>query len=551
MSSKDHHIASNVPPGASGDIMETFTDPAARKQYVDALTLTRISIDHAQDMLYWVCPDGAIADVNQTTCDQLGYSRAELLSMNIIDIDPSLTAESYRQAWEELRELGTVRFETQHRTKGGELIPVEVSRHIVIHAGKEYNCAFGRDITERREAELRIQHLNRVLEAIRKVNQLIIRELDPDLLVERACKLLVETRGYSNAWILLTEGALGEARWVEEGLGEAFHEIEQRLKQGVLPLCCLDALVTSNVVTREPFTCGDCTLSDRHQPKEVMTVRLRHDGKSFGYLCVSLPEAFTHLSEERRLFQEVADDIAFALNRIVLKRERDQAVQRRVELSRKILVAQEEERARVSRELHDELGQILTAVHFELDMLGAKVPAADEDAAIGLRQADAMVKDGMVELRRICRGLRPPMLDDLGLASAVKSLVQDFEDRIGLTVTLEVGIEEDEGEGIRSEVAVCVFRVLQESLNNVARHAEAKQVEISLIGKDEELVLRVKDDGRGFLLDGPEAARGFGLQGIRERADLVNAVLEIGSEPGQGTRVCLRLANYTSAGAMR
>jgi PAS domain S-box-containing protein len=505
----------------------------------DVLTLTRISIDHAQDMLYWVCRDGTIADVNKATCDRLGYSREELLAMKITAVDPSITQESYATAWEELRRRGSVTLETEHRRRDGELIPVEVSRNLVEHEGREYNCAFARDIADRKEAELRIDHLNRVLEAIRKVNQLIIREKDPARLVAQACGLLVETRGYTNAWIFLSEGPLGEACMVEQGLGADFIPLAERFRAGTLPLCCVDARKRTGVVIREPFTCGDCPLAQTHQPKEVMTTQLSHEGRDFGFICISMPSAFTGLMEEQRLFQDVANDIAFALNRIRLERERDRAVQHRVALSRKVLVAQEEERSRISRELHDELGQILTALHFELDMLGHRTTDAGA-VRDGLHKADLMVKEAMSELRRLCRGLRPPLLDDLGVVPAIRALVTEFEERMEIPVRLDLHADH-EGIDTSTEVAVCVFRVLQEALNNVARHSDAGRVTVNLFDEGQALRLEVHDDGRGFAPDSA-GTTGFGIQGMRERADLVDGVLDIRSGPGQGARVTLRVA---------
>jgi signal transduction histidine kinase len=408
--------------------------------------------------------------------------------------------------------------------EGDELVNRQTLARVAVDSAQE--------ISELKEAGRRIDHLNRVLEAVRTVNQLIIREPDPGALVARACRLLVESRGYTNAWILLREGPLGAARVVEEGLGEDFRPLERQLLRGRLPLCCQDALERTAVITREPFTCGDCLLSEMHQPKEVMTVRLNNAGTTFGFICVSMPGEFTGLEEERQLFQDVANDLAFALNRTVLQQERDRAVQRRVELSRKILLAQEEERVRLSRELHDELGQILTAVHYELELLDPS------SSAPGLRKADAMVTDAMSKLRRICRGLRPPMLDDLGLAPAVRGLVEEFKERMKIAVQLQLP---EGGERIPTEIAVCVFRVLQEALNNAARHSGAARVSIVLAGEDGDLVLRIEDDGSGFVLDDPAATRGCGLQGMRERADLVEATLELTSVPGEGTHVCLRV----------
>jgi PAS domain S-box-containing protein len=213
------------------------------------------------------------------------------------------------------------------------------------------------------------------------------------------------------------------------------------------------------------------------------------------------------------------------------------AVQRHAQLSRKVLMAQEEERARVSRELHDELGQILTAVRLELDMLH-KAAAADPGRASGaLGNASAMVERGAEELRRICRGLRPPLLDDLGLEPAAQQLVEEFTERSGLPVELSLELDEAERR-VQKELALCTYRILQESLNNVGRHAVAGAVSVTLGVQGEELVLSVYDDGEGF--DVERASPGHGLAGMSERAYLVDGTLNIRSEPYQGTRVSFR-----------
>ncbi len=220
--------------------------------------------------------------------------------------------------------------------------------------------------------------------------------------------------------------------------------------------------------------------------------------------------------------------------------ERKRALERQAMLSRKVLMAQEEERARVSRDLHDELGQILTALHLELDMLHkAPGPTGSEDDD-GLIHAIAMVERAADELRRVCRGLRPPLLDDLGVEPSVRLLVEEFEQRTEIETELEIQIDED-GEPVTSEVALCIYRIVQESLNNVGRHSKASRVRISLVDNGEELHLSIFDNGQGFELADNKGTGGYGIAGMRERAFFVNAVFDINSQPLQGTQVTLRV----------
>jgi PAS domain S-box-containing protein len=225
--------------------------------------------------------------------------------------------------------------------------------------------------------------------------------------------------------------------------------------------------------------------------------------------------------------------------------ERHRAEQRHALLARKVLAAQEEERGRIARELHDELGQLLTALRLELDWVRKRGgQAAQEDGQIGLGRALELVENAAAELRRICRGLRPPLLDDLGLDPAVQLLVKEFKERTGIGVSLEVNTEA--GEAVLPELALCVYRILQESLTNVNRHAGASRVSVKLTCSSSELLLSVSDDGKGF--DPEHAGTGSGLAGMRERARLVDATLNIASEQGKGTSVEVRAPLSSSRG---
>ena len=216
-----------------------------------------------------------------------------------------------------------------------------------------------------------------------------------------------------------------------------------------------------------------------------------------------------------------------------------QAVRRHTLLSHKIMMAQEEERGRISRDLHDELGQVLTALHLELDWLQSKSATAPSEVRTAFQNAVGMVESAATELRRICKGLRPPLLDDLGLEPAIRQLIE--EERIGLRTDVSIQLNEG-GQPVQPEIALCVYRVLQEALHNIRRHSAARTVSISLVGSDSELFLSVYDDGVGFDMSNEERAMaGFGIAGMRERAYLVKGAVDLRSEPHQGTRVSLRV----------
>jgi len=216
-----------------------------------------------------------------------------------------------------------------------------------------------------------------------------------------------------------------------------------------------------------------------------------------------------------------------------------EAARRQAMLAQRVLAAQEDERARLSRELHDELGQVLSALQYELAWLRGLVGSDPEKAMRSFDSAVDMVQRAVGELRRICRALRPPLLDDLGVEAALRVLVDEVGSRAGLVPDVSISIDAVE-DRVSPELALCAYRVLQESLNNVARHAHATTVSVSLAPVEDDLVLTVGDDGLGFDIDSMPTAEGCGIDGMRERANVVDGALEIRSAPSQGTTVVLR-----------
>ncbi len=267
---------------------------------------------------------------------------------------------------------------------------------------------------------------------------------------------------------------------------------------------------------------------DREETAGVFRADATHLRKDGTPIDVEVRGSRFSMGKERRMLAIVTDVT-----------ERKKVVERLGLLSRKALMAQEEERARVSRDLHDELGQLLTASRFELGWLQRHTAEMPEEASNALGRTIEAVEKSADELRRICRGLRPPLLDDLGLEPAIRLLAQEFEERTGLKVDLETQM--DESVRVSKEVALCAYRVAQEAFNNISRHSDARSVDVSLIGGASEVMLSVYDDGRGFEVGEPTADGGVGITGMRERTSLVGGSLEIRSAPSQGTRVVLRV----------
>jgi signal transduction histidine kinase len=221
-------------------------------------------------------------------------------------------------------------------------------------------------------------------------------------------------------------------------------------------------------------------------------------------------------------------------------------------LSLKLMRATEQERTRISREIHDQLGQMITAIKMELrsaqrslERAGSE-PSHTTDQLVGemerseskLDAISGMLDEMVVLVRRISADLRPGLLDDFGLEAAVEWQLQEFSKLINVETSLETAIDE---ERLSPAQATAAFRILQEALTNVARHAEATHVAVQVATHDEMLTLQVQDNGRGISLEGAEQTRSLGLLGMRERAGELGGTVEISGEPGKGVRVLLRL----------
>jgi|YNPMSStandDraft_1061717.scaffolds.fasta_scaffold01541_4 signal transduction histidine kinase len=211
-------------------------------------------------------------------------------------------------------------------------------------------------------------------------------------------------------------------------------------------------------------------------------------------------------------------------------RRAERAEQELRRLSQELVRAQEEERKSISRELHDEVGQMLTALRMELHNLDELRQAPEEQFRERLEDARRLSENALRTVRDLAMGLRPSMLDDLGLAPAVQWQAREFSRRYGVPVSVEM---DGALENLPERQRTCVYRVVQEALTNCARHARASQIRVTIHGREDSLILTVQDDGVGF--DPEEAAgRGLGLLGIQERVRELGGKVSIFSQPGRG-----------------
>jgi len=220
-----------------------------------------------------------------------------------------------------------------------------------------------------------------------------------------------------------------------------------------------------------------------------------------------------------------------------LERSSEDAERELRRLSRQLVQTQEDERRSLSRELHDEIGQVLTALRMELRSVQELRTAPETEFTEHLEGAKRLAEQSLRALRDMAMGLRPSMLDDLGLGSAVQWQARQFAKHSGIPVNVEI---EGVPAGLPEPYRTCVYRVVQEALTNCARHAKAKRIDVCIEGSREGLAVSVKDDGVGF--DPTKVrGRGLGLIGMQERVMELGGQLILESRPSKGTVLSARI----------
>src|SRR5205807_3381602 len=215
-------------------------------------------------------------------------------------------------------------------------------------------------------------------------------------------------------------------------------------------------------------------------------------------------------------------------------------------LAARLQSVREEERASIAREIHDELGQACTAIKMDLALIGHKITRRQTQLRAKIESSMRLVDDMIVTLRRIASDLRPRTLDDLGLAAALEWQGQEFEKRTGIKCQL---VLPQEPLNLDPERSTAIFRIFQESLTNVTRHAQATGVEATLEIAEDQLIFRVHDNGKGFDPEEAKAKKSLGLVGMQERALLLQGEVRIEGIPGSGTTMILRIPLLPSAQA--
>jgi PAS domain S-box-containing protein len=455
-------------------------------------------VETANDVIFYLTPDGRLAALNQAFETLTGWSRAEWLGQHFA---PLLHPEDAPVAIERLRAIlagdPPQRREYRIRRRDGSHAVGEFMLAPEIKDGKSTGIfGIGRDVTERKRAE---EQLDRFFN--RSLDLHCLAGFDGFL--KRVNAAWTATLGYTSEELR----AQPYLALVYPDDRPILQQELERLQQGTdavafeLRCVCKDGTIKWTLWNATPLL---------HQQLIIAT----------GRDITKRKRAETAMQQSEDHYRE-------------LFHQAYQMQEHLRQLSNRILAIQEQERARISRDLHDEVGQALTAINVNLAVLKKTLPANDTTAAARIADTQGLLEQTMETVHRFSRELRPAMLDDLGLLPALRSYVKVFTERTGIAVKLDAAHAE-EIERLDADRKTVIYRVVQEGLNNIAKHAKAQRVDIAAHAVSDTVRLEIRDDGQGFKTADKPVKR-LGLLGLEERVRLVNGEFAVASEPGRGT----------------
>ena len=400
-----------------------------------------------------------------------------------------------------------------------------------------------------RELQRVVQDLSLLFDLSRKM----VTTLERDELLEKTLAQILQSIPHIKAGMVLLREHEGDPLEVMDSTGcgsESAGERElicdrvRRVGNAVVEaeapaLCCGGEIrILPHVVSVHPEEKGVSFMDDAEG--RVLGVPLVVDDEVRGSLVLGVGrDAPTFTSHDLSVLNTVAGQLSMAIENAILYREVRARESLRGELYHRIVSAQERERQRIARELHDGTGQVLTGLGLGLMAAAESVKVDPERASRQLVELKDLNAQALQELRDLIGNLRPSVLDDMGLVPALKSQVNEFQARTGIEAGFRVS---GHRRRLPAQAETVIFRIAQEALTNVAKHAEAEHAFVRLVFEDERVQLVVTDDGQGFdpvaaLRDNADQRRAWGLLGMQERVTLVGGECEIASQPGTGTTV--------------
>jgi PAS domain S-box-containing protein len=507
----------------------------------------RAIVEDQTDFLVRWKPDGTRTFVNRAYCDYFRGSPSSFIGTSFVDGMP----EQHRGFIEEtLAEMSpenpVVVAEPRVPRPNGEVVYHEwVNRGIFDSEGELIEIqSVGRDVTKQRMADEAERQRQLLVEVLRDTSAALNTTLDLDEVFDRILANIGWVIPHNASAIFFAEG--GKARVVRLRGWEEFG-IDSIPEQVPLTFAEMAALATMMDVGK-PIVIQDTALDGRWQPgtrrlewvRSFAAAPLFDESKLFGVLALFCKEPDYFTSVHLELLEGFASQAATASRNARLFETVSKSRSELRELSTQIVQAQEDERRKISQELHDGVAQTLTAVVINAELLLTQVVAIHDDRLVSrLRDVAALAKETLQQIRDLSHRLRPAMLDELGLVATLGWFTRRFADWSKVEVDFRVtGIDE---ERLESDVETGLYRVVQESLTNVVRHSETGRIEVELVREADRMIVRIKDDGTGGdpteWSDSKNDPTGIEFLGMKERVTALGGSLTVSRSGTGGIRI--------------
>lgn len=513
--------------GASVDITELKrAENELRKQKE---VLQKI-FDHIPVMIRFRGEDGAVKLVNREWERTLGWTLEQLQERDVDMLVESSDADYRKEVLDFIGAATGEWADFKTRTRDGRIIDTSWAS---FRLSDNTLVGFGLDITERKRADELLRRQAAQLAALHEIDLEISAESDLTRVLSIVTRRAAELMNASHCTAYIRDSEQGDLRVVASLDPEL---IGTSLGRG-------KGLAGRVAVTGRAQAVGDYSRwtgrARAYDPKKFgpsLSAPLKWQQTIIGAISLSRERGeapFT--ADDLRFLEQIAAEAAIAVHQGTLIDELQESRRRLQVLSHRLIDVQEAERKRLARELHDQIGQALTAVQISLQ---SARPSPDDGTSRVIDGCLAILDEALQLVHDLSLDLRPSLLDDLGLGAALRWYVERTTARAGLEPRLSI---ESLRPRLSSEVETACFRIAQEALTNIVRHARAKTVWVSVAHEDSLLKLAVRDDGVGFDLNvalaqkGPDAS--LGLQGMQERASALGGVVSINSTPGKGTEV--------------
>ena len=481
-------------------LIESLVSAAAASSDANAAALLAGVLDSAMDAIISVDRQQKIILYNRAAEAVFGWPRQEIMGRQLDLLLPQRFRAGHARHVDRFAATGVTsrRMGARNLIYGlranGQEFPLDASISQLDTPGGKLFTVILRDITQRLEAEEKHARL------AARLSGLLDSAMDGIITVDEEQVICLYNRAAEKIFGWPSDQALGQR--LERLMPERF-----RLGHG-------------QHIQRFGLT----GVNSRRMEDGTVIYGLRANGEEFP-MDASISQLET--GQDGKLFTVILRDVT----------ERVRAQEERSAFATAVSAIREEEKSRVARELHDELAQSLTALKMDTNWVRDNVASAPALAQQKLSEMLGLLDGAVASTRRIASDLRPLLLDDLGLAPAIEWLAGAFTQRHGIPCRLRM----DEDLELHEPYATAVFRIVQESLANVAKHADATDVSVSVERRPGEIVLAVQDDGRGFDAAAPRSVTSLGLMGLQERAQLLKGTVEIASAPGEGTRIGVRI----------